>query len=156
MGPPDAHDWLALAHERLPLDAANAWAVLPSCGAVVSFAGTARDHSEGRDDVQLLEYEAYEEQVVPRLAALAAEARRRWPSVGRVALLHRVGPVPIGEAAVVVVVSAPHRDAAFDAARFGIDELKRTVPIWKRERWSGGESWGLEAQHLVELGEGAP
>jgi molybdopterin synthase catalytic subunit len=67
------------------------------------------------------------------------------------ALLHRVGPVPIGESAVVVVASAPHRDAAFAAARFGIDTLKATVPIWKREHWDGGQSWGLEAQHLVDV-----
>jgi molybdopterin synthase catalytic subunit len=117
----------------------------------VVFSGTARDHSIGRDGVQALEYEAYEEQALPRMAAIAAEARRRWPELGRLALLHRTGPVPLGTAAVVVVASAPHRGEAFDAARFIIDALKATVPIWKRETWEGGESWGLEAQHLVEL-----
>jgi molybdopterin synthase catalytic subunit len=100
-----------------------------------------------------LEYEAYDEQVVPRLRAIAVEIRSRWPDVGRIALLHRIGPVPIGESAVVVVVSSPHRAEAFAAARFGIDALKATVPIWKRERWDGGESWGLEAQHLVDASE---
>ena len=73
------------------------------------------------------------------------------PSVGRVALLHRTGVVELGDAAVVVAVSSPHRAEAFEAARFAIDELKRTVPIWKREAWAGGESWGLEAQHLTEV-----
>jgi molybdopterin synthase catalytic subunit len=68
------------------------------------------------------------------------------------ALLHRVGVVDIGAAAVVVAVSAPHRGEAFEAARFAIDELKRTVPIWKRESWAGGSSWGLEAQHLTDVG----
>src|SRR5262249_33735333 len=86
------------------------------------------------------------EQVVPRLAAIAAEARTRWPDLGRLVLLHRVGEVPIGEAAVVVVASAPHREEAFEAARFGIDTLKATVPIWKREASAGGRSWGLEPQ----------
>jgi molybdopterin synthase catalytic subunit len=69
--------------------------------------------------------------------------------VEAVAILHRTGDVPIGESAVVVVVSAPHREAAFDAAKFAIDALKQTVPIWKQEQWDGGQSWGLEPQHLV-------
>ena len=91
---------------------------------------------------------------MPRLATIVDEARVRWPDLGRMALLHRVGPVPIGDSAVVVVASAPHRGAAFEAARFGIDTLKATVPIWKREHWSDGQDWGLQAQHLVEV-EGA-
>ena len=115
------------------------------------FSGTSRDHSTGRQDVNRLEYEAYEEQVVPRLDAIAAAARQRWPELGRMVLLHRIGVVPIGESAVVVAVSAPHRSAAFEAARFGIDTLKSTVPIWKKETWSGGESWGLEPQHIEEI-----
>lgn len=119
------------------------------------FTGTARDHSVGRDGVTRLEYEAYEEQVVPRLDEIAAAARRRWPDLGRIVLLHRIGEVPLTEAAVVVAVSAPHRAAAFDAARFGIDTLKETVPIWKREDWSEGTSWGREAQHIVEIDHGA-
>jgi len=146
-------DWVGLDPDPLPLGAATDWAVLPRCGAVVVFNGTARDHSAGRVDVSVLEYEAYEEQAVPRLAAIAAEARTRWPALGRLALLHRVGPVPVGQSAVVVVASAPHRGDAFDAARFAIDALKATVPIWKRETWADGESWGLEAQHLIALDE---
>jgi molybdopterin synthase catalytic subunit len=152
--PADGDTWVALSHDALPVEVAAHWAVLPRCGAVVLFSGTARDHAEGRPGVSLLEYEAYTEQVVPRLSAIVDQARRTWPDLGRMALLHRVGPVPVGESAVVVVASAPHRDAAFDAARFGIDTLKATVPIWKREHWAGGQSWGLEAQHLVEVGEG--
>lgn len=130
-----------------------AWANQPDCGAVVVFCGNARDHSDGRPGVDMLEYEAYEEHVVTRLADVAAEARRRWPSVVRIALLHRIGKLEVGDSAVVVVASAPHRDEAFEAARFGIDTLKASVPIWKRERWEGGESWGLEAQHIAEIDE---
>ena len=130
-----------------------AWANQPDCGAVVVFCGNARDHSDGRPGVDMLEYEAYEEHVVPRLADVVAEARRRWPSVVRIALLHRIGKLEVGDSAVVVVASAPHRDEAFEAARFGIDTLKASVPIWKRERWQGGESWGLEAQHIAEIAE---
>ncbi|MGZ4692947.1 MAG: molybdenum cofactor biosynthesis protein MoaE [Acidimicrobiales bacterium] len=149
--PAGADDWIGLSTDPLPFGAAADWAVLPRCGAVVVFSGTARDHSTGRDGVQSLEYEAYEEQALPRMQAIAAEARRRWPDLGRLVLLHRTGPVPLGTSAVVVVASAPHRGEAFDAARFAIDALKATVPIWKRETWDDGESWGLEAQHLVEL-----
>jgi molybdopterin synthase catalytic subunit len=154
--PGDSDSWLGLSDRTLPLEAATAWATRPECGAVVTFTGTARDHSAGRAGVSLLSYEAYEEQVRPRLVALDDELRARWPEVRRVVMLHRVGDVAIGEAAVVVVVSSPHRDAAFDAARFAIDGLKATAPIWKRERWDGGESWGLEAQHVAEAGSLGP
>lgn len=152
MHPPhDSDIWVGLGADPLPVGAATDWVVIPRCGAVVVFSGTARDHAEGRPGVSLLEYEAYTEQVEPRLVAVAEEARTRWPDLGRMVLLHRVGPVPVGESAVVVAASAPHRGAAFAAARFGIDTLKATVPIWKKEHWDGGESWGLEAQHLVEV-----
>ena len=151
--PADDDTWTGLSEAPLPVDAASAWVVRPDCGAVVVFSGTARDHSEGRPDVGRLEYEAYEEQVIPRLEAIVDAARTRWPELGRVVLLHRVGEVPVGESAVVVAVSAPHRAEAFDAARFGIDSLKATVPIWKREEWAGGSSWGLEPQHLAEVDE---
>jgi molybdopterin synthase catalytic subunit len=152
--PVEGDTWVGLSAAPLPVAEAVAWAVRPDCGGLVLFSGTARDHAEGRPGVQRLEYEAYDEQVMPRLTAVADEARVRWPVVGRLALLHRTGPLEIGESAVVVVVSAPHRGAAFEAARFCIDTLKRTVPIWKREVWAGGESWGLEAQHIVDVGAG--
>ena len=153
--PPEDDTWLGLSVAPLPVAEAVNWAVRPDCGGLVLFSGMARDHAEGRPGVERLEYEAYDSQVVPRLREVAEEARVRWPTVGRIALLHRTGALDVGESAVVVVVSAPHRAEAFEAARFGIDTLKGTVPIWKRETWSGGESWGLEAQHIVEAGGGA-
>lgn len=146
-------DWVALDDGELDAGTVTSWAVQPRCGAVVTFTGTVRDHAEGRPGVELLSYEAYERQAVVRLGAVADELRRRWPEVGRVALVHRVGDLSVGDAAVVVAVSAPHRTEAFEAAAWGIDAVKATVPIWKRETWSGGQSWGLEAQHLVEPGE---
>jgi molybdopterin synthase catalytic subunit len=154
--PPEHDDWVGVTAEELPQATASAWAVRPRCGAVVSFAGTSRDHSAGpgeerRTGVTVLEYEAYDDHAVARLATVAAELRRRWPVVGRVALLHRVGEVRVGEASVLVVVSAPHRDEAFAAARFGIDAIKATVPIWKREVWSGGSAWGLDAHPIDDL-----
>jgi len=149
--PPDGHTWIDLVSHRIPTERLAEWATVPSCGAVVTFAGTARDHSDGRDGVDQLSYEAYEGPARRRLVAVDAEIRRRWPGVERVALVHRLGEVPIGEAAVVVITSSAHRHPAFASAQFGIDALKSTVPIWKRERWSSGESWGLEAQHLVDV-----
>lgn len=151
---PEGDTWLGLTASPLPVAEAVAWAVRPDCGGLVLFSGTARDHAEGRPGVERLEYEAYDDQVVPRLREVAEGARARWPAVGRIALLHRTGVLEVGESAVVVVVSAPHRAEAFDAARYCIDTLKRSVPIWKRETWSGGESWGLEAQHIVDAGAG--
>ena len=108
MHPPEVADlWIGLSEASLPLDRVLDWVGRPDCGGIVLFSGTARDHSEGRPGVTVLEYEAYEEQVAPRLEALAEEARVRWPDIGRVALLHRVGRVEIGESAVVAAVSAP-------------------------------------------------
>ncbi len=104
----------------------------------------------------MLEYEAYESQVVPKLDELVAEARRRWPDLVRVACLHRIGPVAVTDSAVVVACSSPHRGVAFEAGQWLIDTLKSTVPIWKREEWDGGSSWGLEPQHLTEIDSGEP
>jgi molybdopterin synthase catalytic subunit len=144
--PTTGEDWTALSGAPLPADAALAWAVRPDCGGVVLFVGTVRDPAEGREDVVGLEYEAYVEQAERRMEAVAAEARARFDRVGRIALLHRTGALAVTDTAVVVVVSAPHRDEAFDAARFCIDTLKATVPIWKKETWAGGSDWGVDAQ----------
>ena len=86
-------------------------------------------------------YEAYEEPARRVMGEIAAEARRRWPSVERIALLHRVGDLGLSEPSVAVAVSSPHRDDAFVAARFCIDTLKESAPIWKQEHWSGGSDW---------------
>lgn len=149
--PDKGDEWLAVTAEELPVALAYEWAVLASCGAVVLFSGTVRDHAEGRDGVTHLDYEAYEEQIVPRFTAIASEMRYRWPTVGRIALLHRVGRLLLGESSVIVAVSAPHRGDAFEAARHGIDALKAAAPIWKRESWEGGEAWGQDAQPIVDL-----
>ncbi len=152
--PRDGDDWVGLGSDELPVQAALAWAVRPSCGAVVLFTGTVRDHAEGRDGVEHLDYEAYEAPALDRLRAVAAAARTRWPVLGRVVLLHRVGRLAVGEVSVVVVVSTPHRPEAFEAGRFCIDAVKSTVPIWKRESWRDGVDWGLHAADLAELGGG--
>jgi len=102
--------------------------------------------------VHRLSYEAYEEEVEPRMAAIAADARTRWPDLVRLVLMHRVGDLGVGESSVVVVASSPHRDAAFEAARYCIDTLKATVPIWKREAWDGGDDWSTCHAPIAEVG----
>jgi molybdopterin synthase catalytic subunit len=151
--PSSGDDWVGLTDGRLPVEAAMEWAVRSGCGAVVNFVGTVRDHAEGRPGVTGIEYEAYAEQVEPRLSAIAKAARDRWEDLGRVVLLHRVGSLAVSDASVLVVASTPHRAEAFAAARFCIDTLKATVPIWKRESWSGGVEWGADARDVVGVAE---
>lgn len=141
--PPAADDWLVCPAAPLPVATASEWVVQPATGAAVTFVGTARDHAGDRTGVHLLEYEAYDEQVVPVLAVVARETRARFPEVARLVLWHRTGPLAVTEAAVVVAASSAHRTAAFDAARWAIDEVKATAPIWKREHWADGhDDWG--------------
>jgi molybdopterin synthase catalytic subunit len=153
ISPPRGEDWTGLLERRLPTAEVSTWLVRPDCGATVVFTGTSRNHSEGRDDVQLLTYEAYDRVAVVRIGEIVAECRRRWPEVARVAILHRVGEVPLGEEAVVVGVSSAHRDVAFDAGRWCIDAVKASVPVWKQEVWAGGADWGLDGADLVDPSE---
>lgn len=141
-------DWVSLDAAPLPFAEATTWAATPGSGAVVTFLGVVRDHAEGRTGVTGLTYEAYDEVASTRMTEIVAETRRRWPDVERVALLHRTGALALSEPSVAVVVSSPHRAEAFDAARFAIDTLKETVPIWKREHWSGGDDWATGAYEV--------
>lgn len=109
----------------------------PHDGAVVTFAGVARNNFDGRPSARLT-YDAYPEMAERVLAQIAAEAQARW-EIGRVAVHHRVGELAIGEAAVLVAVAAPHRQAAFEAAAFIMDRIKELAPIWKQEHWADGE-----------------
>ena len=111
----------------------------PRAGAVVMFLGVVRDNARGRR-VDALIYEAYESLARKEMEKIAAAIAERWP-VTRVAMIHRTGQLVVGEASVAIGVSAPHRSAAFEAARFAIDTLKLAVPIWKKEIWEGGEAW---------------
>lgn len=111
----------------------------PEAGAVATFIGTTRNNNEGRR-VIALDYEAYPEMAEKELVRLGEEAKKRW-DICRMAIVHRIGPVAITEPSVMIAVSAAHRDAAFAACRFAIEEIKRTVPIWKKEVYEGGEVW---------------
>ena len=111
----------------------------PGAGAIVTFLGTTRNENAGRRVIRL-EYEAFTRMAEREMRALAAEAKRRWP-IRRVAMLHRSGVVPVGEASVGIAVSAGHRAEAFAACHWLIDRLKEIVPIWKREHFRGGQVW---------------
>lgn len=110
-----------------------------SQGGVVTFTGVVRDNTRGRT-VAGLEYEAYAPMAERKLEQIAHEAQSQWPGV-RLAVMHRVGKLAPGEAAVVIAASAPHRKEAFRACEYTIDRLKQDVPIWKKERYSDGEVW---------------
>jgi molybdopterin synthase catalytic subunit len=134
-------DDLVTVHEE-PIDpsALIASVASPGAGATVLFVGTVRDHAPGRSDVTHLEYEAYAEEVVPKIAEIVADARSRWPLLG-VAAAHRTGRLVVGEVSVAVAVSSAHRSDAFPAAAYLIDELKQRAPIWKKEHGPGGAEW---------------
>jgi molybdopterin synthase catalytic subunit len=111
----------------------------PGYGAVTTFIGTVRNHHAGRD-VVALEYEAFGPMAEAECARIVAEAETRWPC--RIALMHRTGRLVLGDAAVAIAAASAHRDESFQACRYVIEELKRRVPIWKRERYADGtEAW---------------
>lgn len=132
--------------QRGTIDPAELEAVVsrPGAGAVLTFSGVTRDNFGGRP-VLGLEYEAYPDMAEAELGRIEAEALARWPEV-RLALVHRLGHLAVGEASVVVSVSAPHRDAAYAASRFAIDTLKARVPIWKKELYADGSAWKENAE----------
>jgi molybdopterin synthase catalytic subunit len=127
-----------------PIDIAS---LLAECsgtgtGAAVVFVGTVRSSVED-GDVEGIEYTAYEAMAEEEFARIVAEAVRRWPEA-RVALRHRTGWVPLGEASVVIVAACPHRAAAYEASRFVIEETKKRAPVWKKERLAGGAARWVE------------
>ena len=140
-----------------PIDVAAVTAAVarPSAGATVTFVGTTRDHNDGRR-VSRLEYEAYPEMALAEMRRIGETAQQRWP-IEKVAIVHRIGIVPLGEASVVIAVSAGHRRAAFEACHFAIDRLKEVVPIWKKEYFEGGEIWvGSQTGKTFAAGDEEP
>jgi molybdopterin synthase catalytic subunit/molybdopterin converting factor small subunit len=125
-----------------PIDVAGLEASVAGSGhgALVTFVGRARDHADDGRTVLELEYEAYPEMADTVLQEITAEAEARWPG-SAVAVVHRTGLVPIGEAAVAIVAASPHRSEAYEASRFVIEAIKQRLPIWKRERFADGTEW---------------
>jgi molybdopterin synthase catalytic subunit len=119
----------------------------PTCGAVVLFAGTVRASHRGRT-VERITYSAYRAMAGDRLREIAARLERRYPGA-RVAIVHRLGEIAVGEPSVLIAVASPHREAAYAASREALERLKAEVPIWKREHYTGGESSWREEESLV-------
>jgi MoaE-MoaD fusion protein len=131
----------AITFEPISLDQIAAKVVRPETGAVAVFGGVVRDVSAGKP-VEHLEYEAYEAMAVARLRQVAAEAWEQWPKIVDIAIVQRIGRLEVGENAVVVAVSSPHRgDGCFEACAYAINRLKQIVPIWKKEVSPDGSEW---------------
>lgn len=133
------HDFFELTTEPIDVASVARRVVLPECGAIVSLDGFTREWTAGRQTKYLV-YEAYDGMAISEMERLGAEAHRRF-KIAHIGIVHRTGRLEIGETSVVISVSAPHRRAAFEACEWAITELKRTVPIWKKEIYEDGESW---------------
>jgi molybdopterin synthase catalytic subunit len=132
--------------EPLSPDAIAAEVDDPGAGGIVIFSGVVRNETGGRP-VKFLEYEAHAPMAEVKMREIGEAVRVRWPGVRRVAMLHRIGRLEIGEASVLIAVAAAHRGDAFDACRYAIDTLKRIVPVWKKEHFEDGEVWvGLQGE----------
>jgi molybdopterin synthase catalytic subunit len=130
---------IQLVDQPIDLLAVIAAVQAPTVGGIDLFVGTVRDHAGGRP-VRRLDFEAYPPMALHQMRKLAQAAHQRWP-LEKVALVHRVGQLQIGEVAVAIAVGAAHRQAAFEACRYLIDTLKETVPIWKHEHYADGSVW---------------
>ncbi|MEN3330149.1 MAG: MoaE-MoaD fusion protein [Acidobacteriota bacterium] len=134
-----SHDFFELTTEPLDVGAVARRVVLPECGATVTLDGYAREWTKGKHTLYLV-YEAYDTMALTEMQRLGAEAHKQF-EIAHIGIIHRTGRIEIGETSVVIAVSASHRRAAFQACEWAIKELKRTVPIWKKEIFEGGEEW---------------
>jgi MoaE-MoaD fusion protein len=139
-------DLVELTHAPLSEPALVAAVEDGGAGAIVLFSGVVRDQTGGRR-VKFLEYEAHAPMAVAKMREIAAAARQRFPGIRKLAIVHRIGRLEIGESSVLIAVATAHRGEAFEACRFAIDTLKETVPIWKKEYFEDGEVWvGLQSE----------
>jgi MoaE-MoaD fusion protein len=139
MSTPASSDLILLVDTAIDADALIRHVRTAGDGAIVTFDGCVRNQSHGRPTLYL-DYEAYESMALAKMREIAAEAHAKF-SIDRVAIAHRLGRLEIGETSVFIAVSAAHRAAAFDACRYIIDTLKRSVPIWKKEYFEDGAVW---------------
>ncbi|WP_109742119.1 molybdenum cofactor biosynthesis protein MoaE [Arcicella aurantiaca] len=133
---------IKIADQAIDIQACIDAAQSERAGAIDVFIGTVRNHNNAKDVVRL-EFEAYDSMAVKKMEELANKARERW-DIEKIVMIHRKGVLQIGDVAVVIAVSTPHRAASFEACQWLIDTLKTVVPIWKKEIYEGGEEW-LEA-----------
>jgi len=137
-------DIYEVVERQLSADALAAAVDDPGAGGIVIFSGVVRNETGGRA-VKFLEYEAHAPMAEAKMREIGEAVRRRWSSVKRVAMQHRIGRLEIGESSVLIAVSAAHRQEAFEACKYAIDTLKQVVPVWKKEHFEDGEVWvGLQ------------
>ena len=134
-----SHDFFELTTEPIDVGQVARRVVLPECGATVTLDGYAREWTNGKRTLYLV-YEAYDSMALTEMQRLGSEAHKRF-DIAHLGIVHRTGKLEIGETSVVIAASAPHRQAAFQACEWAIKELKRTVPIWKKEVFEDGEEW---------------
>ncbi len=130
---------LIITNETIDVQQCIDTVMTPESGGIDVFIGTVRDTTKGKKVVRL-EFEAYESMALNELQKIVDEIKNKWP-VHKIIIHHRTGVLYTGDVAVVIAVSAAHRDAAFEACRYAIDTLKQTVPIWKKEVFEDGEVW---------------
>ncbi len=147
MADKNSYDFFELTTEPIDVGAVARRVVLPECGATVTLDGYAREWTKGKRTLHLL-YEAYPSMALREMQRLGQEAHERF-DIAHMGIVHRTGKLEIGETSVVIAVSAPHRRAAFEACEWAIQELKRTVPIWKKEVFEDGSVW-VEGEVCVE------
>ena len=128
-----------IVREKIDIPAVIESINVPAAGGIDVFIGVTRNHSRGKK-VLALEYEAYEPMALKTMSGIVDEVKGRW-DIDKISIVHRIGRVEIGEASVVIAVSASHRKEAFVACRYAIDTLKKIVPIWKKEYFEDGEIW---------------
>ncbi|MGE5611895.1 MAG: molybdenum cofactor biosynthesis protein MoaE [Bacillota bacterium] len=132
------NDWIAILDQPIPVAGVLEFVTDPAAGGISIFLGTTRaEQNASGQELLALDYEAYTQMALEQLENLARQAREEWP-IAKLAVLHRTGRVPLGQASVLIAVSAPHRSDSFAACRFLIDTLKRDVAIWKKEIWADG------------------
>ncbi|XP_053698076.1 molybdopterin synthase catalytic subunit 1 [Sabethes cyaneus] len=131
-------NYLKLSFDKLDVGALNDLVAHESCGAISLFVGTTRDNFQGKS-VVLLQYEAYEAMAIKTMNHICNKMRLRWPDIKHIGIHHRLGTVPVKEASVVIAVSSPHRKSSLEAVHYAIDELKKSVPVWKKEQYADGE-----------------
>jgi len=147
---------MSISITREPIDTSSLLASVQkaSDGAVLLFLGVVRDHNQGRT-VSALEYQAYDSMAAAELERIVTEAGEKW-AVGGIAAVHRIGVLEIGEASVAIAVASPHRDEAYAASRYVIEELKRRLPVWKREGYLDGERAWVPGHDPAAVGGEGP
>lgn len=137
---PESRDIFEVTRDPIDKSGLEARILTGAAGAIVTFDGVVRNQTGGRP-VLSLHYEAYPSMAVREMRRIGSEIRAKWPQIAGVGMIHRFGEMLISDSSIVIVITSPHRKAAFEACQYAIDTLKKTVPIWKKEIFADGEAW---------------